>query len=60
MLGIEWESKQRRNDVIEAALTHGLLTIGCGTKTMRLLPPLDVTEREIRLGVELLAAAAAE
>jgi len=33
---------------------HGLLTLGCGYKTLRLLAPLDVTEREIDLGLELL------
>ena len=59
MLAVEWASKSRRDDVIEAALTRGLLTMGCGTKTMRLLPPLDATEREIRLGAALLAEAAA-
>jgi 4-aminobutyrate aminotransferase len=58
MLAVEWESKERRDGVIEAALSAGLLTMGCGKKTMRLLPPLDATEREIYLGVELLAAAA--
>jgi 4-aminobutyrate aminotransferase len=58
MLAVEWASKERRDTVMEAALSAGLLTMGCGQKTMRLLPPLDVTEREIHLGVELLAAAA--
>ena len=58
MLAVEWASKERRETVMEAALSAGLLTMGCGRKTMRLLPPLDATEREIRLGVELLAAAA--
>ncbi len=58
MLAVEWESKERREAVLEAALSRGLLTMGCGTKTMRLLPPLDVTEREIHLGAELLTDAA--
>ncbi|WP_302080011.1 aspartate aminotransferase family protein [Salinibaculum rarum] len=58
MLAVEWESTDRRDAVMEAALAEGLLTMACGTKTMRLLPPLDATEREIRLGVELLGVAA--
>jgi 4-aminobutyrate aminotransferase len=58
MLAVEWETKERREAVMEAALAEGLLTMGCGKKTMRLLPPLDATEREIRLGVELLGSAA--
>jgi 4-aminobutyrate aminotransferase len=58
LLAVEWESEDRRDAVIESALSLGLLTIGCGTKTLRLLPPLDATPREIRLGVDLLAEAA--
>ena len=58
MLAVEFDTKQRRDDVLEAAMQRGLLTLGCGRKTLRLLPPLDVREREIRIGVDLLAEAA--
>lgn len=54
MLAIEFDTKAHREAVVEAALERGLLTLGCGYKTLRLLPPLDVTEREIRLGADLL------
>jgi 4-aminobutyrate aminotransferase len=54
MLGVEFDTKERRDAVIDAALKRGLLTLGCGYKTLRLLPPLDVTEREIALAAELL------
>jgi 4-aminobutyrate aminotransferase len=57
MLAVEFDTKERREAVVEAALKHGLLTLGCGHKTLRLLPPLDVTEREIELGFDLFAAA---
>jgi len=57
MLAVEFDSTDRREDAVAAALAEGLLTIGCGEKTMRLLPPLDVTEREIDLAVDLLASA---
>ncbi|MFC6904163.1 aspartate aminotransferase family protein [Halalkalicoccus tibetensis] len=62
MLAVEFDSKKRREAVIEAALERGLLTLGCGYKTLRLLPPLGVTEREIEIGIDLLceAIAAAE
>ena len=43
--------------MLAAALDEGLLTIGCGQRTLRILPPLDVTEREIRLGADLLETA---
>jgi 4-aminobutyrate aminotransferase len=60
LLAVEFDSKERRDDVQEAAMQHGLLTLGCGYRTLRLLPPLDATEREIGLGVELLGEAARE
>jgi 4-aminobutyrate aminotransferase len=54
MLGIEFDTKERRDAVQEAALKRGLLTLACGYKVLRILPPLDVTEREISIGAELL------
>jgi 4-aminobutyrate aminotransferase len=57
MLAVEFESTECREDVIAAALSKGLLTVGCGHRTVRLLPPLDVTEREIELGADLFAGA---
>ncbi|MDL5361278.1 aspartate aminotransferase family protein [Halalkalicoccus sp. NIPERK01] len=59
LLAVEFDTKARREAVIEAALERGLLTLGCGYKTLRLLPPLDVTEREIDLGIDLLCEAVA-
>jgi 4-aminobutyrate aminotransferase len=57
MLAVEFDSKERRDSVVEAGLKRGLLTLGCGQKTIRLLPPLDVTEREIELGISLFCEA---
>ncbi|MCH7661749.1 MAG: aspartate aminotransferase family protein [Euryarchaeota archaeon] len=57
MLAVEFDTKARREVVITAALERGLLTLACGYKTLRLLPPLDVTEREIDLGISLLSEA---
>ncbi|ELZ96174.1 aminotransferase class III-fold pyridoxal phosphate-dependent enzyme [Haloferax sulfurifontis] len=57
MLAVEFDTKQRRDAVVEAALDRGLLTLGCGKKTIRLLPPLDSTEREIELGVGIFCEA---
>ncbi|WP_418280677.1 aspartate aminotransferase family protein [Halorubrum sp. DTA98] len=57
MLGVEFESKEVRDDTMTAALGHGLLTLACGYKVLRILPPMDVTEREIEIGCELLTAA---
>jgi len=57
MLAVEFESKERRDAVQEAALQRGLLTLACGYSVLRILPPLDVTEREIGLGCDLLLSA---
>jgi 4-aminobutyrate aminotransferase len=57
MLGVEFESRDRRDAVMAAAMKRGLLTLGCGRRTLRVLPPLDVTGREIDIGVDLLTGA---
>ncbi len=55
MLAVEFDTKARREAVVTAAMQRGLLVLGCGYKSLRLLPPLDVTEREIDLGMDLFA-----
>jgi len=60
MLAVEFDTKERREAVLTSAFERGLLTLGCGYKTLRLLPPLDVTPREIDLGVALLLEAVAD
>ncbi|WP_255192210.1 aspartate aminotransferase family protein [Natronobeatus ordinarius] len=53
MLAVEFDTKERREAVVEAAFRRGLLVLGCGYKSLRFLPPLDVTAREIDLAAEL-------
>jgi 4-aminobutyrate aminotransferase len=57
MLAVEFDSKDRREAVVTAAMQRGLLTLGCGHRTLRLLPPMDSTQREIELGTGLLVEA---
>ncbi|MDS0300099.1 aminotransferase class III-fold pyridoxal phosphate-dependent enzyme [Halogeometricum sp. S1BR25-6] len=57
MLAVEFDTTDRRNAVVEESLKRGLLTLGCGKKTIRLLPPLDSTEREIELGIGIFTDA---
>lgn len=60
MIGVELvkdkESKERaveeRNELIEACFKKGFLILGCGQNTVRLIPPLVITEKE---GDEALA-----
>ncbi|MFB6113378.1 MAG: aspartate aminotransferase family protein [Halodesulfurarchaeum sp.] len=54
MGAIELQTRAMRDAAIEALLQRGLMTLGCGTKTLRFLPPLDVTEREIDLAVDIV------
>ncbi len=51
MLAVEFDTPERRAAVVKESLKRGLLTLGCGKKTIRLLPPLDSSVREIELGV---------
>lgn len=60
MVAIEFDTAEDRDNAIEVALQHGLLTLGCGNKTLRLLPPLDVREREIDICVDILDDVATE
>ena len=54
LVAVEFDSKARRDAVLECCLERGLLTLPCGYKTLRLLPPMDVTEREVDLAADLL------
>jgi 4-aminobutyrate aminotransferase len=54
MLALEFADRDDREAVIGACLKRGLLVLACGYKTLRILPPLDVTEREIDLGADIL------
>ncbi|WP_049898425.1 class-III pyridoxal-phosphate-dependent aminotransferase [Halococcus agarilyticus] len=60
MLALEFDTPEQRDGALERAFEQGLLTLACGHKTLRILPPLDVTEREIDLGATLLLDAIRE
>ncbi|SFR30759.1 aminotransferase class III-fold pyridoxal phosphate-dependent enzyme [Halorubrum sodomense] len=59
LCALEFDTKERRDAVVKNAFERGLLTLACGHEVLRILPPLDVTEREIDLGADLLADAIA-
>ena len=60
MDGIEIDSRERRDRITRKAFKHGLLLLGCGYKTIRFLPPLDVRQREIDMALEILEGACKE
>ena len=48
-----------RNRVAELAFEHGLLIMGCGANSMRIIPPLTVGEAEIAAATAAIASACA-
>jgi 4-aminobutyrate aminotransferase len=55
MDAMELDTVERRGRVLHACLERGLLLLGCGFKAIRFLPPLDVTQRELDLALEILS-----
>jgi len=51
---------EQRNAVIEACFQRGLLILGCGASTLRLSPPLVISESHADVAVEILDAALEE
>ncbi len=47
MIGFDFVDKETRNYVVESCFKNGLLTLGCGERTLRMLPPLNVTTKDI-------------
>jgi 4-aminobutyrate aminotransferase len=62
MIGVEIvENKQTRKQagalrerIVELAFERGLLLLGCGENTIRLCPPLIVTQQETDVALDIL------
>ena len=54
MDAVEFDTQKTRDQVVEKCLKKGLLILGAGYKAIRLLPPLNVTRREIDVAVDVL------
>jgi len=54
MDAIEFDTKKARDKVVGNCLKKGLLLLGCGYKSIRFLPPLDIRKREIDLAVNII------
>jgi 4-aminobutyrate aminotransferase len=59
MIGVELDSPGRAEEVQWAAFERGLLVLECGHKTIRLAPPLVVTESEVDAAVRIFGDAVA-
>ena len=64
MIGIELvrdkQTKERapaeREAVVQAAFQRGLLLLGCGPNTLRLMPPLVIDQEQADCALDLLEA----
>ena len=68
MIGIEFVEDHKhkqpavelRNAIVNLCFEKGLLVLGCGDSTIRITPPLCITEQEIREGLEIFALSVKE
>jgi 4-aminobutyrate aminotransferase len=47
----------RRDRIIQEAFERGLLLLPCGASTVRFCPPLCITSRQVKIGLDILRAA---
>jgi 4-aminobutyrate aminotransferase len=57
MIGIEFDSPEHAEEVQFAAFERGLLVLECGVRTVRMCPPLIVSEAEMATGLRLFGEA---
>ncbi|MBU0758602.1 MAG: aminotransferase class III-fold pyridoxal phosphate-dependent enzyme [Nanoarchaeota archaeon] len=54
MMATDFATKDVRNEFTKQCLENGLLFLGCGHKSVRILPPLDVTKRELDIALGIM------
>jgi 4-aminobutyrate aminotransferase len=60
MIAFSVGTEEERNQILHRSFQKGLLLLGCGFESIRILPPLDVRKREIDLALEILDEALSE
>jgi L-lysine 6-transaminase len=60
MCAIDFPDTEMRNRVADKAYDLGLMILGCGHRSLRFRPPLDITAAEIDEALELLTRAMAQ
>ena len=60
MIGIEFDPKWKAVDIVNRLHEKNLLTIPAGNSVVRLLPPLNLSEREAQAGLHALRVVIAE
>ena len=51
---LEFDSAVRRDKKLTELFKHGLLTLGAGQKSMRIIPPLIITKEQINEGLDIM------
>ena len=57
MIGIEFDTPERAEEVQWACFERGLLVLECGRKTVRMSPPLVISEEELATGIRIFGEA---
>jgi 4-aminobutyrate aminotransferase len=57
MLKLDISNPRERDRIVQSAFRKGLLLLGCGKKSIRIVPPLIIREPEAGLGLEILKKA---
>ncbi len=54
MIGLEFDTKSRRDRKIKDLFKNGLLTLGAGQKSLRIIPPLIIEKEQIEQGLNII------
>ncbi|MDE1764363.1 MAG: aminotransferase class III-fold pyridoxal phosphate-dependent enzyme [Thaumarchaeota archaeon] len=54
MIGLEFDTRGRRERKIAELFKNGLLTLGAGQKSLRIIPPLVITKEQIEQGLSII------
>lgn len=57
LTGLKLKARVQPADVVKAAVAENLLLVGAGDNTVRVLPPLNVTDADLADGIERLSRA---
>ncbi|MBM2852077.1 MAG: argD2 [Candidatus Nitrosotenuis sp.] len=54
MIGVECETKEKRDAVLNNIFKNGLLMLSAGQKSIRIIPPLIINEEQISEGISIM------
>ena len=51
---MEIDSKEKRNHIVHTAFKKKLSLLGCGEKSIRIIPPLNISDKDLIKGLQML------